>query len=451
MTSEETTEAHKQEFEQVHNALVYPSLKVPFILLVTCFAAWGTAANLSEVMVNVFKRIFELSNFQSALVTSAYYGAYFLLAIPAAFINKRFGYKTGVLTGLGLAAVGGFMFLPASWLLTYGAFLAALFLLAAGLSILETSANPFAIAMGPEETATRRLNLAQSFNPVGTNLGVLLGAIIVLPRLTSQEERAGLSGDALLEAQKADISLVLAPYLGIATLLVIIWFLIFFRKMENPLEIHEHEVGGAHPHAGRGLFGRLVKNRHYSFGVVAQFFNVAAQVATWSFTLQYAIEVVGLAPVTAGFFLQASLLLFLVSRFVMFWLLGIFRPTRLLAIMATAGVILALTAVVSQNIFGLIAVVGISACLSLMFPTIYGVALHGLGDDTKFGAAGLVMAILGGAIVPPVHGLLVDAADGNQAIGFVMVAFCLAVVLGYAVFDLRTSRDVEVVVGRGGH
>ena len=449
--SSDTTKAHRAEFEAEHSALVYPSLKVPFILLVTCFAAWGTAANLSEVMVSVFRRIFELSNFQSALVTFAYYGAYFLLAVPAALINKRFGYKVGVLVGLGLAAVGGFMFLPASWLLTYGAFLAALFLLAAGLSILETSANPFAIAMGPEETSTRRLNLAQAFNPVGTNLGVMLGAIIVLPRLTSEEQRASLEGVALQQAKEQDISLVLVPYLAIATVLVIIWFLIFFRKMENPLEIHEHEVGGAHPHAEKGVLGRLLQNRHYSFGVAAQFFNIAAQVATWSFTLQYASEVVGLSGYGPGIALQTSLIVFLISRFVMFWLMGKFRPTRLLAIMATAGVILALVAVLSQNMLGLVAVIAISACISLMFPTIYGVALHGLGDDTKFGAAGLVMAILGGALVPPVHGLVVDASGGNQAIGFLIVAFSLAVVLGYAIFDLKTNRNATIEVGSGGH
>jgi FHS family L-fucose permease-like MFS transporter len=343
------------------------------------------------------------------------------------------------------------MFLPASWLLTYGAFLAALFLLAAGLSILETSANPFAIAMGPEETATRRLNLAQSFNPVGANLGVLMGAVLILPNLTKDADRSGATGEALRAMQEQDISLVLKPYLGIATVLVIIWVLIFFRKMENPLEVHEHEVGGAHPHAQKGVFGRLVKNRHYSFGVAAQFFNIAAQVGTWSFTILYAENVMGYSPGVAGLFLQASLILFLISRFVMFGLLGIFRPTRLLFIMAAAGVVLAVIGVVSQNIVGLIAIVCISACLSLMFPTIYGVALHGLGDDTKFGAAGLVMAILGGALMPPIQGLLVDNLGGNQAFGFIVVAISLAVVAAYAMFDLRTNRDASVVVGPASH
>ena len=243
---------------------------------------------------------------------------------------------------------------------------------------------------------------------------------------------------------------MLGPYLGIAAVLVLIWILIFFSKMENPLEVHEHEVGGAHPHAQKGVFGRLMKNRHYSFGVVAQFFNIAAQVATWSFTILYAEEVLGYAPRTAGYFLQASLILFLISRFVMFWLLGKFRPTRLLLVMATSGVVLALIGVFSQNIVGLLAIVCISASLSLMFPTIYGVALHGLGDDTKFGAAGLVMAILGGALIPPVQGLVADAT-GSQAIGFLIVAFCLAVVAAYAFFDLKTNRNAEVVVGPASH
>jgi FHS family L-fucose permease-like MFS transporter len=449
MTSDTSKTTGPKDFDEKSHAMVYPSLKVPFILLITCFAAWGSAANLSEVLVSVFRKIFVMSNFQSALVTFAYYGAYFTLAIPAAFINKRYGYKTGVLTGLGLAAVGGAMFLPASWTLRYGVFLIALFVLAAGLSILETSANPFAIAMGPEETATRRLNLAQSFNPVGANIGVLMGAVLILPRLTSDEDRAGLTGQALRETQERDLGLVLGPYLGIAAVLVIIWLLIFFRRMDNPLEQREHEVEGSQSQAAKGVFGRLFRNPHYRFGVLAQFFNVAAQVAAWSFTIQYAENVVGFSPGAAGGFLQASLILFLISRFVMFYLLGKFRPARLLLIMATLGVVFSLTGVVSQNIVGLLAVVGISISLSLMFPTIYGVALHGLGEDTKFGAAGLVMAILGGALVPPLMGALADLT--NIGFAFLVPAFCLAMVAAYALFDLRTNRHGDVVVGSGGH
>jgi MFS transporter, FHS family, L-fucose permease len=452
MTDQETSNIPPHEdFQASPHGLVYKNLTIPFVLLILCFAAWGSAANLSEVLVSVFRKIFTMSNFQSALVTFAYYGAYFTLAIPAAYINKHYGYKTGVLTGLGLAALGGFLFLPASWTLTYGVFLIALFVLAAGLSILETSANPFVIAMGPEETGTRRLNLAQSFNPVGANIGVLLGALVILPNLTPDEDRVGLEGQALRDVQERDLGLVLGPYLGIAAVLVVIWLLIFFRKMNNPLEQHEHEVDGPHPHAHKGVFGRLFRNPHYRWGVLAQFFNVAAQVAVWSFTIQYAENVVGYSAGNAGWFLQASLLVFLVSRFVMFWLLGKFRPTKLLLIMALLGVVFAFVAVVSQNLLGLLCVVGISASLSLMFPTIYGVALEGLGDDTKFGAAGLVMAILGGALIPPLQGLVVDAAGDNHAIGFIIPAICLALVAAYALFDLRTHRESHVRITSAGH
>src|ERR671921_429248 len=200
--------------------LVYPRLGIPFVLLVLCFAAWGSAANLTDVLVGVFRTIFSMSNFQSALVQFAYYGAYFSLAIPAAFINRRYGYKAGVLAGLGLATLGGFLFIPASVLLAFGFFLIALFVLAAGLSILETSANPFVIAMGPEESATQRLNLAQAFNPVGANIGVLLGAVLILPNLTPEPAKVIMSDAQLQQSQEDDLALVLGPYLGIAAVLV---------------------------------------------------------------------------------------------------------------------------------------------------------------------------------------------------------------------------------------
>jgi FHS family L-fucose permease-like MFS transporter len=423
--------------------LVYPGLTVPFILVVTCFAAWGAAANLTDVLVGVFRHIFSMSNFQSALVQFAYYGAYFSLAIPAALINKRFGYKAGVLTGLGLATVGGLLFIPASWLLEYGFFLVALFVLAAGLSILETSANPFVIAMGPEVSATQRLNLAQAFNPVGANIGVLLGAVLILPRITPDSAKGGMTADQLQQIQKDDLSLVLGPYTGIACALLLIWLLIAFRTISVPDE-HAHfglEKGGS------GVLGRLWRNRHYRYGVVAQFLNVGAQVCTWTFTIQYAQDVVGVDTGSSGWFLQASLILFLIARFVMVYLLGIVRPTKLLFAMAMLGVVLALIAVFSPNILGLIAVVGISASLSLMFPTIYGVALQGLGQDTKFGAAGLVMAILGGALLPMVHGRLMDELGAAPA--FIVPALCLAAVAGYALFDLRTARHSGPLVSEG--
>jgi MFS transporter, FHS family, L-fucose permease len=424
--------------------LVYPRLKIPFVLLITCFAAWGSAANLTDVLVGVFRSIFTMTNFESALVQFAYYGAYFSLAIPAAMINRRWGYKTGVLTGLGLASVGGLLFIPASNLLEFLPFLIALFVLAAGLSILETSANPFVIAMGPEASATQRLNLAQAFNPVGANIGVLLGAVVILPQITSEAAKTIMTSEELRQSQEHDLNLVLGPYLGIAAVLGLIWVAILFSKMSTPAEptVEEGETQG-------GALGRLWRNRHYRYGVAAQFFNVAAQVCAWSFTIQYARDVVGVPAEHAGWYLQASLILFLISRFVMTYLLGIFRPTLLLAVMGALGVGLAATGMFSQNMVGLIAIVGISASLSLMFPTIYGVALQGLGEDTKFGAAGLVMAILGGALLLLVQGRLMDQV--GTATAFIVPAICLALVTCYALFDLRTRRHGGPLVAEGAH
>jgi FHS family L-fucose permease-like MFS transporter len=426
--------------------LVYPGLAIPFVLLICCFAAWGAAANLTDVLVGVFRTIFDMSNVQAALVQFAYYGAYFTLAIPAAMINRRFGYKAGVLSGLGLASVGGLLFIPASEILVYEVFLIALFVLAAGLSILETSANPFVIAMGPEGSATQRLNLAQAFNPVGANIGVLLGAVLILPQITSETEKTIMSPAELEASQEQDLGLVLGPYLGIACVLILIWLLIAFRKMSTPAEAVQEEEGETRA----GALGRLWRNRHYRYGVAAQFFNVAAQVCAWTFTILYAQDVVGVPAEDSGWYLQASLILFLVARFLMTWLLGIFRPTLLLLIMASLGVGFCLVAMFSQNMVGLIAVVCISLSLSLMFPTIYGVALQGMGEDTKFGAAGLVMAILGGAIMPLVQGKVMD--ELGAALGFVVPGICLALVGAYALFDLRTRRgESGQLVAEGAH
>jgi MFS transporter, FHS family, L-fucose permease len=301
------------------------------------------------------------------------------------------------------------------------------------------------IAMGPEISATQRLNLAQAFNPVGANIGVLLGAVVILPNITTEAEKASMTAQQLENAQEQDLSLVLGPYLGIACALALIWLLIAFRKISTP---DEHAHFGLEQSSG-GALSRLWHNRHYRFGVLAQFANVGAQVCAWSFTIQYAQDVAGVPTDNSGWYLQASLILFLVSRFVMTYLLGIFRPTKLLLAMAGLGVALCLVAVFSPNMLGLIAVVGISLSLSLMFPTIYGVALQGLGPDTKFGAAGLVMAILGGALVTPVMGLVMDHADTN--VGFLVPAVCLAVVASYALFDLRSARHGGPLVAEGAH
>src|SRR4051794_16281256 len=406
---------------------------VVFIALIACFTAWGVAQDLTTPMVAGFKRIFDMSTFQASLVQLAYFGAYFLLALPAAFINQRFGYKTGILTGLGLAALGAFLFYPASKIMTYEAFLVALFAMAAGCSILETSANPYVISLGPEATATRRLNLAQAFNPVGTNIGVLLASTLILPKLADPVDVGSLTPAQLHTIRAGELGAVMGPYLGLAFLLLII--AVAIASQRAPQIVEEFPDAGPHEGGTRALFGVLWRNKRYRFGVVAQFSNVAAQVCTWTYLIQYVEQALGGSLEKGGFYLQISLLIFLASRFFMTWLIGYIRATKVLAVLAFLAVGLCLFAMSSPNMAGVIAVVSLSFCLSLMFPTIYGVALKGLGPATKFGAAGLVMAIVGGAIMPLVQGKLVDAT--SAAVSFIVPAACFAVVGLYALYDLR--------------
>src|SRR5215208_5451655 len=407
-------------------ALVFPKMWVLFGVLICCFTAWGVAADLTTPMVAGFKRIFDMSTFQASLVQLAYFGAYFLLAIPAAFINQRFGYKAGLLTGLLLAAVGAFAFYPASKIMTYEAFLVALFAIAAGCSILETSANPYVLSLGPEETATRRLNFAQAFNPVGTNIGVLLAATLILPKLDEPVNMANLTPAEEHALRAGELGAVMGPYLGLGFVLIAIALVIAIKK--SPTIVEEYPDADLE---GQSPIRILLSNRRYVFGVVAQFFNVAAQVCTWTYLIQYSQQALNGSLQLGGYLLQVSLIVFLISRFIMTWVIGRIRATKVLA------VLLCIFAMFSPNVAGVAAVVALSFCLSLMFPTIYGVALKGLGPATKFGAAGLVMAIVGGAIMPLVQGKLLDAT--SPATSFIVPAVCFVVVTLYAVYDLRAE------------
>jgi FHS family L-fucose permease-like MFS transporter len=415
--------------------LIGKGMVVVFIALICCFTAWGIAQDLTTPMVAGFKRIFDMSTFQASLVQLAYFGAYFLLALPAAFINQRFGYKTGILSGLSLAALGAFLFYPASKIMTYDAFLVALFAMAAGCSMLETSANPYVIALGPESTATRRLNLAQAFNPVGTNLGVFLAATLILPKLADPVDISSLRPDQLHTIRAGELGAVMAPYVGLAILLILIGIAIATRKA--PPIVEEFPDASSYEGGTRALFGVLWRNKRYRLGVVAQFMNVGAQVCTWTYLIQYVGQALGGSLTKGAAYLQVSLLIFLASRFLMTWVIGFVRATKVLAGLAFLAVALCLFAMGNPNMAGVIAVVSLSFCLSLMFPTIYGVALKGLGPATKFGAAGLVMAIVGGAIMPVLQGKVVDAT--SPAFSFIVPAFCFAVVGLYALYDLKAE------------
>jgi FHS family L-fucose permease-like MFS transporter len=422
--------------------LVYPKMGLLFAVIIGCFTAWGIAADLTTPMVAGFKHIFEMSTFQASLVQLAYFGAYFLLAIPAALINERFGYKVGLLTGLGLAAAGAFLFYPASKILTYEAFLVALFALAAGCSILETSANPYVLALGPEETATRRLNFAQAFNPLGTNIGVLIAATLILPKLESPVDLTSATPQQVQVIRAGQLAAVMGPYLGLGLLLLAIWVVIATQKAPKIVEEFP-DVGDTSTGA---LLRILWNNKRYRFGVVAQFFNVAAQVCTWTFLLQYVQQAINGSLELGAYLLQVSLIVFLLSRFLMTWVIGKIRATKVLAVLAVLAVLLCVYAMAFPNITGVIALVGVSFCLSLMFPTIYGVALHGLGPATKLGAAGLVMAIVGGAIMPLIQGATLDAT--SPAVSFIVPAACFAVVAAFAFYDLRAPEQPGVATAK---
>jgi MFS transporter, FHS family, L-fucose permease len=422
--------------------LVFPGMGLLFVVLIGCFTAWGIAADLTTPMVAGFKNIFEMSTFQASLVQLAYFGAYFLLALPAAFINERFGYKVGLLSGVGLAAAGAFLFYPASKILTYEAFLVALFALAAGCSILETSANPYVLSLGPQATATRRLNFAQAFNPLGTNIGVLVAATLILPKLESPVDLASATPEQVQVIRAGQLGAVMGPYIGLGLLLLAIWIVIATQKAPRIVE----EFPDAQDTSGRAVRRALWRNRRYRYGVVAQFFNVAAQVCTWTYILQYVQQAVDGSLELGGYLLQVSLIVFLLSRFLMTWVIGRIRATKVMAVLAVLAVALCLYAAAVPNATGVAALVAVSFCLSLMFPTIYGVALHGLGPATKFGAAGLVMAIVGGAVMPLVQGATLDAT--SPAFSFVVPAVCFAVVAAYAVYDLRAAEEPPVAASR---
>lgn len=417
---------------------LYPGMLPGFVLLVICFAAWGVANNMTDPLVKVFSSVFSMSALQSSLVQFAFYGAYFLLAIPAAFINARLGYKGGVLVGLCLAATGGLLFIPASWVMTYSLFILALFTLAAGCSILETSANPFVMAMGPEENATRRLNFAQSFNPVGSNIGVFMAATLILPHVNpaTAAERAKFTEAELIAVRSKELQAVMGPYVGLGIVLILLAIGIAFVKVPRRDVSQLHQV----PRTSDKRIVRLLKNHRYSFGVVAQFFNIAAQICIWTYTLHYVTEALNIHESKAGVYLQTSLLIFLVSRFVMVGIMGKVDPRKLMVVMTSLGILLAVIAMFSPNYLGVVCIVSLSACLSLLFPTIYGIALEGLGEDTKFGAAGLVMAIVGGATMPLVQARLIDVT--SAAFSYIIPAICFAVILAYAIYAIKTPSPL---------
>ena len=383
---------------------VVPSgVLLPFILVTLLFPLWGFANDVTNPMVKAFSRILQMSNFQGSLVQFAFYGGYFAMAFPAALFIKRYSYKAGILVGLALYAVGALLFIPGSMMMVFWPFLVAYFILTCGLSFLETSANPYILAMGPEETATRRLNLAQSFNPMGSLLGMLVAQQLILARLhpATAAERGAIAPEQLAVLTAQDLAVVRTPYIGIALVLVVVFAAIAMARM--PAYGEEDRSVNLGP-----TLRRLLGNGRYVEGVVAQFFYVGAQIMCWTFIIHYGTMELGLSEVEAQGYNMVAMVIFVTSRFICTFLLKYVSSGRLLMTLAVAGGALTLGTIFLRGMPGLYCLVGVSACMSLMFPTIYGIALRGVGEDAKLGAAGLIMAILGGSVMPPIQGAIID-------------------------------------------
>lgn len=413
-------------------AIVPRQYLFPFILLTSLFALWGVANNMTDVLLATFKRIMSMSDFQTAWIQVAFYGSYFCLALPAAIFIRRYTYKAGVLLGLGLFAAGALLFYPASLTMAYGHFLIALFILAGGLSILETSANPYAIVMGPEQTATRRLNLAQSFNPLGSITGVLIGKYFILSELNqaTEADRAQMAVEQLRQVQQGELAAVMGPYVVVALVIGVIWVLIAATRFPQATEADKSLKLGA---TIRRLFG----HKHYTRGVVAQFFYVGAQIGVWSFTIRYIMSHLDLNEESAATYYLASIILFSTARFACTGLMKYVGPHVLLWVMAALASGLTGIVILIGGYAGAIALVGISGCMSLMFPTIYGLAIKGLGEDTKIGASGLIMAILGGAVLTAIQGQISDMF-GIQ-VAYLVPLVCFLVILHYGLTGYRTA------------
>ena len=405
---------------------------IPFIILTSLFALWGVANNMTDVLLATFKRIMSMSDFQTAWIQVAFYGSYFCLALPAALFIRRFTYKAGVLLGLGLFAAGALLFYPASLTMAYGHFLVALFILAGGLSILETSANPYAIVMGPEQTATRRLNLAQSFNPLGSITGVLIGKFFILSELNraTEVERAQMAAEHLRQVQQGELAAVMGPYVVVAIVIGVLWALIAVTRFPQATETDKSLKFGA-------TIRRLLGRKHYTRGVVAQFFYVGAQIGVWSFTIRYIMGNLGLNEEDAATYYLASIILFSTARFACTGLMKYVGPHVLLWVMAALASGLTCVVVLVGGYLGAIALVGVSGCMSLMFPTIYGLAVKGLGEDTKIGASGLIMAILGGAVLTAVQGQVSDMFGIHVA--YLVPLACFLVILHYGLTGYRAA------------
>jgi len=393
---------------------------VPFALVTSMFLLWGLANNMTDTLLAAFKRIMSMSDTQTSLIQFAFYGSYFCFALPAALFIRRRSFKSGIILGLLLYAAGAMLFLPAARVASYGFYLVAIYVMAGGCSVLETTANPYVMSMGDPRTATRRLNIAQSFNPVGSILGILMSKYFILD----------------------DISLysISGTYAALGLVLLGILVVMLFARMPSGKDDDRSDSVGA-------SFRRLLSNRLYRRGVVAQFFYVGAQIGVWSFTIRLVMQETGRLEAAASSIYLISIIGHCLSRFIYTGLMRWFSPSRLLTFGGVMSALLSFTVVLSAGTGWLCitSLVLISSFMSLMFPTIYGIALGGImrGDhpgDSKIGASGLIMSILGGALLTPLQGMVSDHT--NIYTSYAVPAFCFMVVTAYAVYAHRCKATL---------
>ena len=422
------------------NKLVEKKYLLPFIAITTLFALWGFANDITNPMVAAFQTLMELPAAKASLIQFAFYGGYATMAVPAALFIRRYSYKSGILLGLSLYAVGAFLFSPAAAYQEFTFFCLSLYILTFGLAFLETTANPFILSLGDRETATRRLNMAQSFNPMGSLCGMSIASLIVLPQLLSdrRDEAGQILFYGLSEAEKAsirlhDLAVIRNPYVAIGLVVVAIFVIIALTKMPQTQSEEQKALGNVHT-TGQTL-SNLWHNRIYREGVVAQMFYVAAQIMTWTFIIQYA-DNLGINKATAQMYNIVAMSLFLCSRFISTFLMRYVNTRVLLSVFAIGAAVCTMGAISIVGMFGLYCLVGISFFMSLMFPTIYGIALENVdSQDTSLGAAFLVMAIVGGALMPPLQGMIIDQQTvfGHPAVNvsYALPLICFIIIMVY--------------------
>ena len=428
--------------------LVEKKYLATFVIVTTLFALWGFANDITNPMVAAFQTVMELSAAKASMIQFAFYGGYATMAIPAALFIRRYSYKSGILLGLGLYATGAFLFIPAAEYQNFTFFCFSLYILTFGLAFLETTANPFILSLGSKETSTRRLNLAQAFNPVGSLSGMAVASLIVLPALWS--DRRDAAGEiifgTLSESEKAgirlhDLAVIRDPYVALGIVVLIVFLIVALKKMPAIAGTGEQGASAPASHSLR----RLWHNRHYCEGVLAQMFYVAAQIMVWTFIIQYA-DRLGINKATAQNYNIFAMSLALCGRFVATGLMRRINPRRLLMIFGIGASLCTLGTILIDGIAGLYCLVAISAFMSLMFPTIYGIALEDVdAQDTALGAAFLVMAIVGGALMPPLQGAVIDLGTilNHPAVNvsFALPLICFLVVTRYGYISLKTKRN----------